>query len=290
MDVSATILNGFIDINTVEISEGISIDTLVSENSAVFNINQPQLVMIPQNMFGQCYVKPYFNHFNGPCYDNEKKIMGHIAAEMWNQHGVKMEYYKTDYNTDYDKIWGEDRDRHILRTFPLQGYFLLPAEDELVTIFGMEIKDVFKIYVAKQHFSVASTLSNTGCGLNTYPPFEPCVGDIIKGRWSNYFYEIIEVKDSEGVILESKLVWTLIVRIYRDLHMTANTFVPPIKHVQEKQESIEEVTDRMGDIFQINEDINEEKIDILYNTSAVLEDPINPDRHPPTNDDPFGSW
>jgi hypothetical protein len=266
-------------------------DVSAVECSAVFNINQPQVIMIPGSIFASsCFKKDYFNHLTNPCYDNEKKMFANIATEMWNQQGVKLIYYKVDYNTSYDKLYGEDRDRHIERQFPFQGYFILPTEEELMTLFGIDVKDIFKIYVAKQHFEVASTLSNTGCGVYEYDPYEPCEGDIIKGKWNDTFYEVIEVKDSEGTMLQTKLAWTLIVRIFRDNHFSVNEFQPPIPSVKAKELEISAVTDKPTDILQINEEIDEEKEEFLFNTSAANEEPINPDPYPPVNDDPFGGW
>lgn len=274
--------NAFNSVNDVLVES-----TLVS---ASFDMLRPRILIVPDSIFdNKCYQKPYFNHLNSPCYENEKKMFSNMATEMWNQHGVKLEYYKTDYNTDYDRIYGEDRDRHILRTFPVQAYFELPNEDELVTVFGMEMKDRFKMYISKQHFSVASTLGNTGCGINSFDKFDPCVGDIIKGKWNNRFYEIIEVKDSEGVIMESKFIWTITVKTYRDNHLTTNTFTPPIPPVQQKQYDIESVTDKPIDILQINEALDSEKDEYIYEPKPLEDTPDNDDL-PPVNDNPFGQW
>jgi hypothetical protein len=262
-----------------------------TEVTGAVDVNQPVTTIIPSSIFAStCYTKSYFQHLTSPCYDYEKKMMSNFATEAWNQQGVKLIYYKTDYNIDYDKIYGEDRDRHIERYFPLQGYFILPVEDELVSLFGIEIKDVYKIYVTKQHFEAASQQSNASCDRTAYDPFDPQVGDLIKGKWNNTYYEIIETKDSEGVMLGTKIVWTIFVKIYRDNHLTTNTFTPPIKSVVDIQKDIESVTDLPIDILEVNEDINIEKVDILFNTSAAGEEPLSPDPDPPVNDDPFGDW
>jgi hypothetical protein len=51
---------------------------------------------------------------NGQNYDNERKLYRKLTTEAYNKFGVCMTYYVVSYDTQYDKIYGEDNDRSLL--------------------------------------------------------------------------------------------------------------------------------------------------------------------------------
>ncbi len=219
---------------------------------------------------------PYMNHLNSSCYDNEKLIYSKLVNEMTNHFGVKCMYYIVNYNTDYDKLYGEDRDRYVLRKFPLHTFYELPPENDLISRFGIEGLDNFEMYTPKIQFSVASTLlwnDEHGETKDTFDEYTPKAGDIIRTSSNDYFYEILHVKEEEEMFLQTKHTWTFKVRKYRDLHFSIPTSATAVSA------SLSAYTDQ-DDMFDISGFIDGLGEDIII-TSA---DAIN------NGKDPFNGW
>lgn len=267
-----------------------SVSATVSATDLTFSILQPRVVIYPHSVLGNCGYQPLFFQYGNPnnsCYTMEKSMISHWNTELWNQHGASLIYYVTDYNTDYDRVFGEDRDRSIIRSFKVQGYTELPLEVEHVTIFGIDGQDNFKVFVAQGHFAVASTVDDTGLSINYYPAIEPNIGDIIQFRSNQRFYEIVEVKDVEGTQLQSRTTWTLFLRVYKDLRLNVQRFQPPIPSTLARNVEISAVNNQ-DDLFKINDSITSASTTFSYNASANLEQIPPNDPHAPN--DPFGGW
>ena len=214
---------------------------------------------------------PTTNYFqkDTACYDGEKSMIGSNLQDMINTYAVPMSYYLTDYNTSYDQVFGEDEDRTILRSFTVNATYELPEENEMVSIYGIEGLDSFKMYISIDHFALASTYSADTP--NIWPSETPKVGDIIQAHYSEIYYEILDVKDTEGQFLQTTHVYDMIVRPYRDFHMNLSATI--------ETDPISAFTDQ-DDYLAINDVIDREKQDIII-TSA--DDTILPN-------DPFGGW
>jgi hypothetical protein len=71
-------------------------------------------------------------------YNNEKELYDVLMMESYNDYGVSAVYYKTTYDTNYDKIFGEDRNRMITNRYDIMVYYELPRELEMWSKFGIE--------------------------------------------------------------------------------------------------------------------------------------------------------
>jgi hypothetical protein len=215
------------------------------------------------------------------CHDGEKAMYDQLQMDAWNSFGIDMTYYIADYNTSYDKLYGEDRDRYITRTFNFKGYIQsYPEEKSQYSLYGIEGLDNFIFWANIQHMSFMSTLDELG---NTqYTSHIPIEGDVIKFDYSDLYYEIMHVVKSANQFLQTQHSYTIIVRVFRDIHLTLSPLV--------SSDSLSAFTDKPKDIFDISDDIDDEKLEFLFNTSAANEEPITPDPYPPVNDDPFGGW
>ena len=214
---------------------------------------------------------PTTNYFqkDTACYDREKEMIGCQLQDMINTFAVPMTYYLTDYNTSYDQVFGEDEDRTILRSFTVNATYELPEENEMVSIYGIEGLDSFKMYIAINHFTMASTYSGDTSGV--WPSETPKVGDIIQAQYSEIYYEVLDVKNTEGQFLQAPHAYDFIVRPYRDIHLNLSATI--------ETDPISAFTDQ-DDYLAINDIIDTEKADIII-TSA--DDTILPN-------DPFGGW
>ena len=138
-------------------------------------------------------------------------------TEAWNQHGTPIVYYVISYDTTYDPLFGEDNNRRVVRSFPVMVYYELPKEDRQWNVAAMEILDNFHIYISKRHFIAASKLDSNM--EQTYPPYTPKVGDVIKSRYNNFFYEITHVSEEEEMFLQRKHSWDIVVKQYKRQHI-----------------------------------------------------------------------
>ena len=209
---------------------------------------------------------PYFD-VSGPDYQNDKDLISVIINEYYNKYGVCMEYYITSYDTDYDKVFGEDNDRSYERKFEVNGYFSLPREDKLWTKFGMEQSTDITLWISKRHFQGTSVDPES---MESY--VRPRIGDIIKSDYSNFFYEITEVAEDTGMYLQStQHVWELQMRPMKDEYISISDKI--------KDSAIAKVTN-IDDILDIKDDVDVEKENIVY----------KPKKGEKPNKDPFGNW
>lgn len=252
----------------------------------------------------------HFNHFNST-YDNERKLYDLLLTEAYNKHGLSMTYFAITYDTSYDRIFGEDNDRRIMRKFDFQIYMEeLPSETKNFSAFGINTTDVIKGFVSKSHFAVASTYDENGpyddIGTSgTMPSIKPRAGDIVRlslneledpyrqtrlyeenpavddflrsATMNNTYFEIISVKEQEVQFMQHQHTWDITMRVYRDkslsLESSASSSFGDLTQYVDKT-----------DIFDIGKYITEavepytNKNDILYKqaqTECPPKDPHN---------------
>jgi len=209
---------------------------------------------------------PYFD-VSSDSYNNDKNLVSVTINEMINKFGVCMEYYITTYDTNYDRIFGEDNNRCYIRNFDFMAKYELPREDRIWTKFGIEGSDEVTLWISKRHFHAVSIDPKTGISY-----VRPQIGDIIKSDFSTYFYEITEVSEDTGLYLQSnQYIWELTVKTLKDEYISIS---PELSG-----SDISFVTN-INDIFNIDNDIDVEKEEIIYK-SEKGEKPKN---------DPFGNW
>ena len=127
----------------------------------------------------------YFKR-HGATYNNERDLVAGMGAEMLNHHGVRCEYILVSNDPQYDPVFGDDRNRRLLRKFELMLYFELPSEEDRWSAFGIEGLDNFSMFASIRHFSRRSIMGQPA-GTVFY---SPRVGDIIKPQYNDYYYEI----------------------------------------------------------------------------------------------------
>ncbi len=215
---------------------------------------------------------------DGQNYDSERDLQRSLVTENYNLNGVELTYYATSYDTQYDKIFGEDGDRRFIRKFLVQSWFQLQQEDKMWTKFAMMGIDNFVIYVSKDHFRDAATYGDAlikgNLGVDTFSKIVPKTGDVIKSNFNNYFYEITNVKEEAWMPLLSKsYIWELNVKPFIDRHilLSADTAA--------SMESVSAYTNKQ-DIFNIKDDLAS-KISAIDYQPKVCDRPSR---------DPFNGW
>ena len=164
---------------------------------------------------------------NGMDYENERKLYRKLTTEAYNKFGVCMTYYVVSYDTQYDKIWGEDNNRRFIRKFDIMCRFPLQTEEKMWTKFAIEGIDNFSIFASKDHFRTASTYGHDlvvgNIGRGTFPIYVPKNGDVIQSKYNKYLYEIVTVKEEAMMIHLSKgYTWEFIIKPYMDEHLSVD--------------------------------------------------------------------
>lgn len=194
-------------------------------------------------------------------YDNDRELAAVTLMEKWNMYGVKLTYYKTTYNTKYDKVWGEDGDRHIVQSWNVMSYFELPKENKSWNKFGIEGVNDFSMFISKMHFGYKTD------------NYIPKIGDIIQANYNNMYYEVTEVKEQSPMfMLSQQYAWELIVRkmkVEQEISVSPELSASPITSIF-----------KVKDIFNIRDNIDVEKESIIYKQQKG-EKP---------KQDPFGNW
>ena len=220
--------------------------------------------------------KSYFNYNGSSCYNNEKTLYNKLLSEAYNKHGVKCWYYFTDYSLTNDPIYAEDMDRHIVRKVPVMAYFELPPEDRISNFFGLEENDNYNLYISKEHLAATSTMAHNdsyGSTSGTYAATTPKEGDLILSTHNNRLYEVLNVKDTEEMFLQSKHSWNIAVQVWKDNHISLSATTSA------SMTTVSAFTDQ-DDYVKINDAVDTEKTDVLYTSGATEEPPK----------DPFAGW
>jgi len=202
-------------------------------------------------------------------YDPERELHKMLIMEMYNMWGVPMIYYANTFDTNYNKIWGEDNDSFIASAFgnitasgtyaPFEGvlqrydimvYYELPQEQQTNTILGIEWLDELVLYISKEHFSYMTS------------GYTPKVGDILHPQYTPQHYEISYVKDKVDQFEQDQYVWEVhcITMVDERRNLSASLSGSEISHVNEQDDN-----------FEINSTVDSKKDDIVYPDNALME-------------------
>lgn len=211
-----------------------------------------QYSALPNDYFVKC----------SSAYDGEREIFKVAQMEVYGMFGVPLIFYKTSYDIKYNNIWGEDGDRYITEYWTdVMSYFSLPKEDKIWKSFGIEDMQNFSMYLSKEHFNYTTS------------GYIPKMGDIVQTEYNKNIYEVVEVKEENGMYLLSKqYTWELIVRPFKNeqnVSLLPSLSASPIGRYL-----------NIVDMFDIKNDVDVAKENKLY---------YPPPSEKPSND-PWGNW
>lgn len=274
MNVSATDLNSIATGGWFEVS-ATSAAPLVSDMISVASLgwfeSENAVETLPETTEYDEYSAMPNNFFQeeNPEYDADSKLYDILLTEAYNINGVPMTFYVVGYDTSKDPIFAEDTNKSIERKFDIMAYYELPEEVETFSSFGIDFTDNFHIYVSMRHFSVASKYNQNG-EPNKYPSYIPKVGDLLKAKYNNFYYEIVNVKKEEQQFLKRPHTWDMIVKSMKVEHHNVKA---------EAKDGIQNITN-MDDVLGINGPLNTKKDNVNYDISHTEEPPS----------DLFGNW
>jgi hypothetical protein len=202
----------------VELSAAAHIDTYISP---YFTIKAGGL---PNYDAADVMPNSWIRKRGGQDYSGEKKLFRGLITEAYNKLGTDVSYFIISYDTQYDRIWGEDDDRRFVRRFDVMCWFPLASEEKMWTKFAIEGIDNFSMYISKEHFSAASTYGHNlvagNIGPNTYSAYYPKAGDILMSNYNEYIYEVLTVKENAfQALIDKHYCWELILKPFRNRGM-----------------------------------------------------------------------
>ena len=216
-------------------------------------------------------------------YDLESRMYSQLSSESVVHTGGVVEYYVTTYNRS-DKLYGEDNNRRIIRTFDFMAHLDdIPKGGFTLDMYGISNLELGEISTPMKHFEAASTKASLvkddkgvdqGFLVNeesVYESIEPCIGDLIRLKSDDIFYEIMFVDNRDEIFLQRKHHWKIKFRKYVDDQMTISNE----NNQKELMEDLSKVTDRRGegDLFDVKEFIKENRSKTHYNGNKEEQKP-----------------
>ena len=193
-------------------------------------------------------------------YNSERELYDLLLTEAYNKSGTCMTYHVTDYDTTKDQFFGEDTDRHVLRSFDIMAHGELPQEEALWSKFGIEGLDNFQIFVAKRHFQAASSQGS-------YSATVPRIGDMIHMNHNNRIYDVVDVGQEEEQFLQGKHTWVITLTPHKDTHVALSA------DTSATMGDISAATNQTSDEYDISDFIESEVSAVEYNTSGETDSP-----------------
>lgn len=183
---------------------------------------------------------------------NEQRLLQDLVSETIQIHGVDCYYLpKIDGNVDY--LFGEDTIAKF-NTYEIIEMYVesvngFSGEGDVLSKFGLEIKDSATLVVSKERFKQVVTR-------RTGTVDRPREGDLIFFPFNKGFFEIKFVEhEAPFYQLGSNYVYKLNVELYRYSHEEIDVGIDAIDNAQEQNENDNSVE---NDDYAKNEELEEE--------------------------------
>ena len=252
----------------------------------------------------------YFDSLNNDCYGSEAALMASLTSEAYNKYGLSVYYFVKEHDTKFDPLLGEDQLENIKRRFALQVYAEnVPQLQKQYQLQGMVYTEIVEVQCTIQHFAEASRYDWKTENPTAYDSIVPKIGDLMYFKYSDLYYEVLNVKDfAEGTtFLSTPITYKFSLRVWRNSHEnvdelnvnddnmehlrsyvelgeTFNVDIDFSKHenqvVTPEQEKTTSTVKANGDALSINDTVkwenlrkskNNDAMDVLYNPNKDYE-------------------
>lgn len=157
--------------------------------------------------------------------DSESVEAEAATTDAYGTYGLKLTYYKVSLDTEENRIYGEDELQMIERAFYITGYVnQIPPNVLTYQLQGIWGEDTVTLYVGITAFKYWSTYG--GEDRNTpmkYDDIVPRIGDVVYFEANDTFYEIRDVKFYSDAFGLASHVYTITLKVYKDIKMTIDT-------------------------------------------------------------------
>jgi len=279
--VTGDILNVTYNIEDANIFVAVNYTFSADVCSASYNLNNPEVIIaLPEWINDPQVPSTSYWRDDTECKDNERFLYNSLLTNSNNMFAPIWQYYPTTYNLITDRVFKEDSNRMVIRSFSASGMIEdIPPEHRSYKLEGLVGNDIVRAWFSVVHFTEASTYS--GLSPNIYPSWSPAIGDYLYLTSNGLFYEVINVNDAIELFLNRQHNWELVMRVYRDNKLTVSAGSPTLVNdvILQVCTSAASATTQFNDYLEINEDINDLITPIEYDEQTG-EQPVNP----------FGGW
>jgi hypothetical protein len=215
---------------------------------------------------------PYFNNFK---YTPSQDLMEDLMIESIKNRGIDVYYIPRRFSPKFDQIFGEDILSHFDVSFPVEMYIEtfngFEGEREIVSKFGIEVRDNMSLVVAKKRFeqeaSKVPVMSDRPIELDS-----PMMGDLIYFPLSKGLFEVKYVDNKQVFFQGGKLyTYRLDCELFRYSYEDIDTGISDIDSISEGIVSgIDEDGDGIPDAIQDTKTRSDNNI-IQDQTSSLLD-------------------
>lgn len=155
------------------------------------------------------------------CYGAEAALMASLTSEAYNKYGFSVFYFVKENDVKFDPLYGEDQLENVKRRFNLQVYAdNVPMLQRDFMLQGMIYTEIVEVQCTIQHFAEASRYDWKTENPNAYESIVPKIGDLMYFKYSDLYYEVLNVKDfAEGTtFLSTPITYKFSLRVWRNSH------------------------------------------------------------------------
>ena len=177
-------------------------------------------------------INPYFNNYN---YAPTQDLIEEIVLESIKQYGIEVYYIPKKFNK-LDKMFGEDILQEYKNVFKIEMYLenftQMAGEREIISKFGLEIKDEFSLIVSKKRFEYEvaklSVMDSRPVQIES-----PMMGDLIYFPLTKGLFEIKYV-DNKHIFYQQGKIYTYKVNceLYKYSYEKFNTGVDDVDSIE----------------------------------------------------------
>ena len=249
--------------------------------SASYNIYDSQIIIaLPEWINDPQVPSTSYWRDDTECKDNERFLYNSLLTNSNNMFAPIWQYYPTTYNLITDRVFKEDSNKMVIRSFSASGMIEdIPPEHRSYKLEGLVGNDIVRAWFSQVHFTEASTYS--GLTPDVYPSWSPAIGDYLYLTSNGLFYEVINVNDAIELFLNRQHNWELVMRVYRDNKLTVSAGSPTLVNdvILQVCTSAASATTQFNDYLEINEDLDELIKPIEYDEQSGEQ-----------SANPFGGW
>ena len=212
----------------------------------------------------------YFDSLNNDCYGSEAALMASLTSEAYNKYGLSVYYFVKEHDTKFDPLLGEDQLENIKRRFALQVYAEnVPQLQKQYQLQGMIYTEIVEVQCTIQHFAEASRYDWKTENPTAYDSIVPKIGDLMYFKYSDLYYEVLNVKDfAEGTtFLSTPITYKFSLRVWRNSHENVDELNVNDDNMEHLRSYVE-----LGETFNVEHDMVEHTAANKLNTNAGMQE------------------
>lgn len=212
----------------------------------------------------------YFDSLNNDCYGSEAALMASLTSEAYNKYGLSVYYFVKEHDTKFDPLLGEDQLENIKRRFALQVYAEnVPQLQKQYQLQGMIYNEIVEVQCTIQHFAEASRYDWKTENPTAYDSIVPKIGDLMYFKYSDLYYEVLNVKDfAEGTtFLSTPITYKFSLRVWRNSHENVDELNVNDDNMEHLRSYVE-----LGETFNVEHDMEEHTSSNKLNPNASMQE------------------